>query len=74
MLLADEYPTKIDKLSYSIDEAVVATSLGRTNIFNLIRDGKLRAVRVGNRTIIPADVLKAFVNGTLVIPSETIAP
>ena len=72
MLLADEYPTKIDKLSYSIDEAVVATSLGRTNIFNLIRNGKLRAVRVGNRTIIPAEVLKAFVNGTLDIQAEAI--
>ncbi len=51
------------KLGYSIREAVAATSLGRTTIYARISDGTLRAVRVGGRTIIPADALRALVAG-----------
>lgn len=51
------------KLSYSIKEACKATSLGRTSIYNHIATGRLRAVRVGGRTVIPADSLRALIDG-----------
>ncbi|MFD1195710.1 helix-turn-helix domain-containing protein [Seohaeicola saemankumensis] len=49
------------KLAYSIREACEASSLGRTTIYALIGAGKLQAVRVGGRTVIPATSLSALV-------------
>lgn len=56
---------KIDlpKLAYSIREACKASSLGRTTIYNHISAGRLRVVRVGGRTIIPAEALHALIAG-----------
>lgn len=51
------------KLSYSIREACKATSLGRTSIYSHIAAGRLRAVRVGGRTVIPAESLRALIDG-----------
>jgi len=51
------------KIGYSIREAVAATSLGRTTIYSHISAGRLRAVRVGGRTIIPAEALHALIAG-----------
>lgn len=49
-----------ERLSYRIDEAVKMTGIGRTTMYKLVSDGKLRAVRVGGCTLIPADELKAL--------------
>lgn len=51
------------KIAYSIREACLATSLGRTTIFSHIAAGRLRVTRVGGRTIIPADALHALISG-----------
>ena len=51
------------KIGYSIREACRASSLGRTTIYNHIAAGRLRAVRVGGRTIIPAEALHALISG-----------
>lgn len=51
------------KLGFSIREACAASSLGRTTIYAHIATGRLRAVRVGGRTIIPAPSLWSLVSG-----------
>lgn len=51
------------KIAYSIKEACRASSLGRTTLYGHIAAGRLRAVRVGGRTIIPAESLHALVQG-----------
>jgi excisionase family DNA binding protein len=51
------------KLGYSIREACEATSLGKTSIYNHIAAGRLKGIRVGGRTIIPADSLRALIAG-----------
>lgn len=51
------------KVAYSIREACSASSLGRTSIYTHIASGRLRAVKVGGRTIIPSDSLHALVAG-----------
>lgn len=56
----NHYPPK---LGYSIREACQASSLGRTTIYSHISAGRLRAVRVGRRTIIPAEALHALIAG-----------
>ena len=49
------------KLGYSIREACHASSLGRTTLYKAIATGRLRSVRVGGRTIIPAEALIALI-------------
>ncbi len=51
------------KLTYSIKEACHASSLGRTTIYSHIAAKRLRVVRVGGRTLIPADSLRRLLQG-----------
>ncbi|MDA1155499.1 MAG: helix-turn-helix domain-containing protein [Proteobacteria bacterium] len=51
------------KLAYSIREAMHASSLGKTKMYELINQGKLQAVRIGGRTVIPAESLQALISG-----------
>ncbi len=51
------------KLAYSIKEACAATSLGRTTIYAHIAAGTLLARRIGGRTVIPAESLRALIVG-----------
>lgn len=62
----------IPKLGYSIREACQASSLGRTTIYSHISAGRLRAVRVGGRTIIPAEALHALIAGE--VPGQQAEP
>ncbi len=49
-----------EPLGFSIDEAVKATGIGRTKIFEAIREQRLRAKKCGRRTVILAEDLQAF--------------
>ena len=51
------------KIAYSIKEACRASSLGRTTLYAHIAAKRLRAVRIGGRTVIPADSLHAMLAG-----------
>jgi excisionase family DNA binding protein len=51
------------KLAYSIKEACRASSLGRTTLYAHIASRRLRAVRIGGRTVIPAESLHALIAG-----------
>ena len=50
-------------LAYSIREACAASSLGRTTLYTHISSGRLKAVRVGGRTLIPIESLQALLAG-----------
>jgi excisionase family DNA binding protein len=50
-------------LAYSIKEASRATSLGRTRLYQLIAEGRLQAVKIGSRTLIPAHALNKLIEG-----------
>ncbi len=50
-------------LAYSIADAVRVSSLGRTTIYGHIAAGRLKSVRVGGRTLIPAASLRALIDG-----------
>jgi len=51
-------PTWPAKLAYSVHEAAAALGLSASSIWKWISVGQLRAVRIGGRTLIPADELK----------------
>lgn len=50
------------RLGYSIKEVCELTTLSRSSVYNHIAAQRLRAVRVGGRTIIPADSLYALLS------------
>jgi hypothetical protein len=54
---------RTDAIAYSIPAAVQATgnAISRTRIFALIKSGDLDARKVGRRTVIIADSLRAFI-------------
>ncbi|MEY5007222.1 MAG: hypothetical protein RL764_538 [Pseudomonadota bacterium] len=51
------------KLAYSIKEACEVSSLGKTTLYAHIAAGRLQAVKVGGRTLIPAASLLALLEG-----------
>ena len=50
-----------EKLTYTMKEAAAALGVGRTTLWRAISDGKLAALKLGSRTLIPADALPQWV-------------
>jgi excisionase family DNA binding protein len=48
------------KLAYTVPEAVSASGIGRTRLYELIRNQRLEARKMGRRMLIPADALRAL--------------
>jgi len=46
------------KLAYRINEAVQASGIGRSKLYELIRDNQLRTTKIGGVTVIPCDALR----------------
>ena len=53
----------IEPIGYSINDACVASSLKRTYLYELIKDGRLETVKIGRRTIVKADSLRRLIEG-----------
>jgi excisionase family DNA binding protein len=51
----------LNLLTCSISEAIRATGLSRTTLYNKMADGQLRSVKVGTRRLINAASLRALV-------------
>ena len=52
--------TEKGKLAFSIPDACDATGFGKTSIYEAIGRNELRALKMGTRTFIMADDLKAW--------------
>lgn len=52
----------VTKLSYTIAEAVEASSFSRSRLFEHIRSGRLESFMDGGRRHIPADALHKLIN------------
>lgn len=50
----------MDPITVTIDGAKKATGLGNTKIYELIAEGKLQAVKVGRRTLVRTDSIRAL--------------
>lgn len=50
------------RLLYRVDEAGHRLNLGRTIMYELIRSGRLRSVKVGKLRLIPSSALVEFVD------------
>ena len=53
-----------DRLAYSVDEAARITGLSRDLLYDQMRTGKLRYLKVGRRRIITRQNLESFLTRT----------
>ena len=51
------------KLAYRIDEIQEVSGIGRTKTYELIKQGKLRSIKVGRRRLVLADSLVELLSG-----------
>jgi excisionase family DNA binding protein len=49
-------------IAYSVNEACRVSSIGRTRIYGLIKDGHLKATKLGRRTLVDAESLKDLIS------------
>ncbi|MXP44839.1 helix-turn-helix domain-containing protein [Allopontixanthobacter sediminis] len=54
-------PTNPQPLVFSIKEATQVSKLGKTRIYELIATGQLQVTRIGRRTLVRADSLRALI-------------
>ena len=54
-------PPSENPIAYSVADACRVSSLGRTKLFALIRDKKLKVTRIGRRTLVQAQSLRQLV-------------
>lgn len=57
---ASHWSFAVDKRCLSVDETATALGLGRTKIYELIREGRLKSVKVGRRRLVPAVAVDEF--------------
>ncbi len=50
-----------EKLIYTIKEARAALGVGTTTLYKEIAEGRLATIKLGSRTLIPGDALRAWV-------------
>lgn len=51
----------MESIAVSVKGAAKALSLGRTSIYQLIREGRLETIKIGRRTLIKADSVRSLV-------------
>lgn len=52
-----------NKIAYTPKEACAATGLGMTTLYKLMKEGQIRKVKIGSRTLIPRSSLEALFAG-----------
>ncbi len=51
-----------EKMFYSITEAAAALNVSRRTVQNMIYDGRLESVRIGNKHQIPTEALRGLID------------
>jgi len=57
-------PESLERRGYSPAEAARIIGCGRTKMYDLIKEGRIRVVKIGARTIIPKSEIDRLLNGT----------
>ena len=57
----------MDIIAVSINDAARALGLGRTSIYSLINERKLEARKLGRRTLVTTESIRALIDGATVI-------
>jgi excisionase family DNA binding protein len=55
----------MDRLAHSIEEAADCLGVGRSVLCELIRDGRVKSVKIGRRRLIPDEALRSYLQGLM---------
>jgi excisionase family DNA binding protein len=58
-----ETTTEVGRVLLRPEEVATALGVGRTAVFDLIRTGELRSVKIGKSRRIPIDAVRDYVDG-----------
>jgi excisionase family DNA binding protein len=61
----------MDIIALTINEACRVSGLGRTKLYDLIKDGRIKARKLDKRTLIVRSDLEAYLNGLPTIGGDT---
>ena len=50
-----------EKMTYTMKEAAAALGIGRMTLWQAVSDGKLVALKLGSRTLIPAEAIRQWI-------------
>lgn len=56
-------PSEVERLAFRVKDACTAAGIGRTTLYKLAGEGRLRLIKVGGRTLIDAASLRALIAG-----------
>lgn len=51
----------VEKLTYNLREAAAVLGIGRTTLYKAITERRLRVIKLGSRTLIPSEDLRAWI-------------
>ena len=52
----------METIAASVNETARSLGLGRTKVYELINDGKLTTIKIGRRTLVKADSIRALID------------
>lgn len=61
----EETPAVVAPVVYRVEEAAEALRISRDSIYELIRSGRLRSIKVGARRLVPLVALTEYVTSAL---------
>lgn len=60
---ANATTSSMDQLALSVAEACRVSSIGRTTLYQLIANGRLKTRKIGTRTLVLTSSLRALIEG-----------
>jgi excisionase family DNA binding protein len=53
----------LDKAAYGVNETLTVLSIGRTTLYQIVKEGRLHPAKIGKKTLFYAADLAAFLTG-----------
>ena len=57
-MTAELQSSRSDKLAYSVNDACHALGIGRTSLYELVKSGELKLIKIAGRTLVPRSELE----------------
>ena len=60
--MANTEPTSLSRAAYSPEETCRLLGIGHTKFYELVSEGRIKMLKLGRKSIIPAQEIPAFLN------------
>ena len=56
-------PVRSDKRALTVRETIARYSISRTSLYKIIKQGKLKTVKIAGRRLVPVDEIEGLISG-----------